>query len=309
MADPWLKFFPTDWRSDPALRMCGIAARGLWIEMIALMHEATPYGHLLVAGRSPTDAQLAVLVGAPSDQIPELLGELDAAGVFSRTREGVIYSRKMTRTAKKAAVARKNGKMGGNPTLCNSEDNPALVKGSLNGRVKTQKPEARSQIPESSTTTVREGDPVVVDDQSRRRDEVLRLMGLDGVIRPDGRFTGQTVDMAEMPKWDALGLTKSEQDAKIREMLIKQRAKDPGFFPNRWSWFTAGMTELAASKQRTSAGSAPPAPAFTNPEAEAAKREIDREWAAIGDRADREAEAMRHELMDRYRNLKAAAGI
>lgn len=145
MSDPWLKFYPTDWRSDPALRMCSLAARGLWIEMIALMHEAVPYGHLLVSGRSPTDAQLAVLVGAPSEQIPELLGELDAAGVFSRTREGVIYSRKMTRTAKKSAIARKNGKNGGNPTLCNKAQNNPSVNQTATDRDKPQKPEARSQ--------------------------------------------------------------------------------------------------------------------------------------------------------------------
>lgn len=148
MSNPWLKFYPTDWRSDPALRMCSMAARGLWIEMIALMHEAVPYGHLLVSGRSPTDAQLAVLVGAPSDQIPELLGELDAAGVFSRTREGVIYSRKMTRTAKKAAIARKNGKNGGNPILCKEGENTPLDNQIPTDRDKPQKPEARSQKPE-----------------------------------------------------------------------------------------------------------------------------------------------------------------
>lgn len=145
MSDPWLKFYPTDWRSDPALRMCSMAARGLWIEMIALMHEAVPYGHLLVAGRSPTDTQLAVLAGAPSDQIPELIGELDAAGVFSRTREGVIYSRKMTRTAKKAAIARKNGKNGGNPSLSKHRENPPSDNPPDKGGVKPQKPEARSQ--------------------------------------------------------------------------------------------------------------------------------------------------------------------
>lgn len=117
MAEPWMKFYPTDWRSDPRLRMCGMAARGLWIEMIALMHEAAPYGHLLVSGRSPTDAQLAVLAGAPPDQVPELIGELESAGVFSRTKEGVIYSRKMTRAAKKAALDRKAGNRGGNPKL------------------------------------------------------------------------------------------------------------------------------------------------------------------------------------------------
>src|SRR5579875_3505995 len=107
-AAPWMKFYPSDWRSDPRLRMCGLAARGLWMEMIALMHEATPYGHLLVSGKPPTDIQLAMLAGTSPDQIPALLGELEAAGVFSRTGKGVIYSRRMTRDDKRTRAARAN---------------------------------------------------------------------------------------------------------------------------------------------------------------------------------------------------------
>lgn len=145
MSEPWMKFYPTDWRADPALRMCSLAARGLWIEMLGLMHEAIPYGHFLVSGQSPTDTQLAVLVGAPPEQIPALIGELEAAGVFSRTREGVIYSRKMTRASKKAAIARKNGKNGGNPSLCNKKGNPPSDNRQDKGEDKPQKPEARSQ--------------------------------------------------------------------------------------------------------------------------------------------------------------------
>ena len=30
---PWLKFYPSDWRADIALRVCSIAARGLYFEM------------------------------------------------------------------------------------------------------------------------------------------------------------------------------------------------------------------------------------------------------------------------------------
>ncbi|MGH1414850.1 MAG: hypothetical protein ACRBB0_15285 [Pelagimonas sp.] len=142
---PFLKFYTSDWRADPALRMCGLAARGLWAEMICLMHEATPYGHLLVNGNSVTDAQLAALVGTPSELIPDLLGELETAGVFSRTRAGVIYSRKLAKMAKKTAVARKNGKSGGNPTLSKTKKNPALDKPPDKGRDKPQRPEARGQ--------------------------------------------------------------------------------------------------------------------------------------------------------------------
>jgi hypothetical protein len=146
MSNPWFKFFPTDWRADPALRMCSPAARGVWIDMICLMHEATPYGHLLINGHCPTDAQLAVLLGMPPEQFSEIQGELEQAGVFSRTREGVIYSRKMTRSAKKAATARKNGRKGGNPSLCNNGEKSASDNLKDKGGVKTQKPEPRSQI-------------------------------------------------------------------------------------------------------------------------------------------------------------------
>jgi hypothetical protein len=156
MADPWLKFYTSDWRADPRLKMCSLASRGLWIEMICIMHEADPYGHLLVSGLTPTDTQLAVLTGASPDQIAALLGELESAGVFSRTRAGVIYSRKMSRMAKKAATARNNGRKGGNPSLSKERQNQPSDKGgdnpSLKGRDKTQKPEAR--VKEKEDTNV-----------------------------------------------------------------------------------------------------------------------------------------------------------
>jgi hypothetical protein len=142
--NPWLKFYPLDWRGDPKLRMCSMAARGLWIEILALMHEATPYGHLLVTGKSPTDMQIAVLAGAPSDQVTELLGELEAHGVFSRTKDSVIYSRRMIRDEKRSAVARKNGGKGGNPSLSNDKGKSDPVNPKDNTGDKPQKPHSRS---------------------------------------------------------------------------------------------------------------------------------------------------------------------
>ena len=105
--------------------------------------------------------------------------------------------------------------------------------------------------PLRETTTAREAAPVVVAERHSRREEVLALMGCDTAgITPDGRFTGTTNDMQEPPKWDALGLSRSEQDAKIREMLAKQRVRQPGFMPRSWAWFTAGMIDLARAKSQ-----------------------------------------------------------
>lgn len=143
--NPWMKFYPSDWRSDPKVRLCSMAARGLWIEMLALMHEADPRGHLIVSGQRPTDIQLSVLTGCPTDQLPDLLGELESAGVFSRTSKGVIYSRRMTRDEKRARNSRKNGKNGGNPTLCNSKPITVQVNPEDKPPDNTQRPEAICQ--------------------------------------------------------------------------------------------------------------------------------------------------------------------
>ncbi len=135
-AQPWFKFHPLDWRADEKLRLCSLAARGLWIEMLAIMHRSERYGHLLIAGSVPTDAQLAVQVGASSAEVTALLADLAAADVFSKTASGAIYSRRMTRDHKKAKEARKNGKAGGNPTLCKKTDNSASDKGQDNRPLK-----------------------------------------------------------------------------------------------------------------------------------------------------------------------------
>ncbi|GAN55234.1 hypothetical protein [Tanticharoenia sakaeratensis] len=113
----WSKFWWQDWQRDPALRMCSLAARGAWIEMLCLMADADPVGHLLVNGRSPSPRQLGAVLGCGEKEAAKLLGELADNGVFSRTDDGVIYSRRMVRDKAVSDEASANGKMGGNPRL------------------------------------------------------------------------------------------------------------------------------------------------------------------------------------------------
>ena len=141
---PWLKFYPADWRADPALRMCSLAARGLWMEMLAIMHEASPRGSLLINGNTIRAKKLASLCGATLHETKTLLAELEAAGVFSRTDDGTIFSRRMKRDDEKAERDKANGKEGGNPRL----------KVGVNPLDKAQRPEARSQNPESISEKV-----------------------------------------------------------------------------------------------------------------------------------------------------------
>lgn len=105
---PYLKFFPADWRGDPALRMCSLAARGLWADMLCIMHEAKPRGSLLINGHKVNAKQLAQLCGASAIEVAKLLGELFLAGVYSREEDGTIFSRRMRREAAKSEVGRKH---------------------------------------------------------------------------------------------------------------------------------------------------------------------------------------------------------
>jgi hypothetical protein len=85
------------------------------VDLIGLMHDAEPYGHLLVNGKAPTTKQLAAILGDSEKELKNLLVELESAGVFSKTEAGVITSRRMVRDEEKAREDANNGRRGGNP--------------------------------------------------------------------------------------------------------------------------------------------------------------------------------------------------
>lgn len=135
MSRPWMKFYPADWRSDPALRRCSMAARGLWMEMLCIMHEAEPYGHLVIKGVPVDDVTLAKLAGIGLKECRKSLASLRELGVYSVSEQGNIFSRRMEADHAKALKDKEHGKKGGNPDLI----------GGVNPGVKAQKPEARDQ--------------------------------------------------------------------------------------------------------------------------------------------------------------------
>ena len=145
---PWMKFYPADWRADTALRMCDPLSRYVWLEMIGIMHEAVPYGHLVINGNPVTDTMLSKLADVPLKAIKLALKELGRAGVFSVTDGEIIFSRRMVRDDLKARSNKDNGGKGGNPVLINqglsdSSDNPKD-----NQVVKAHIPDTRYQIPD-----------------------------------------------------------------------------------------------------------------------------------------------------------------
>lgn len=98
---PWLKWYPRDWRGEQKLRVCSVGARGLWMDLLCLMHEGDPYGHLTIDGVPVLIEDIASLAGLDHATTKSLMDELERRGVFSRNGDGVIYSRRMVRDEKR----------------------------------------------------------------------------------------------------------------------------------------------------------------------------------------------------------------
>lgn len=112
MKRPAFQFYPADWRKDSALQACSVAARGLWIELMCIMHECEPYGTLSINGKALDSQGIARLVGESPVAVKRLLGELEGAGVFSRTESGAIYSRRMVKDERVRNARADGGKDG-----------------------------------------------------------------------------------------------------------------------------------------------------------------------------------------------------
>ena len=98
MKRPSFQFYPADWRKDPALSTCSLAARGLWIEMMCLAHEGERYGVLSINNGHPMSVQqIARAVGESPTVIARLVAELEQSSDFSRDTHGCILSRRMVR--------------------------------------------------------------------------------------------------------------------------------------------------------------------------------------------------------------------
>src|SRR5690348_15303133 len=96
------KFWWQDWHGDKALHACSMGARGFWMELLCIAHEGTPYGHITINGEAATMRQMAGSANCTERDASKWLAELEAAKVFSRNEQGVIYNRRMIRDAIKS---------------------------------------------------------------------------------------------------------------------------------------------------------------------------------------------------------------
>ena len=129
----WSKFSWRDWSADKALHPCSLAAKGFWIELLCIMHEGVPVGHLTMGGHPASLRQMAANAYCSEREAAKYLAELEAAGVFSRTEDGTIYCRRMVKDAAASEAGREHASKRWNGHGPNGSPNGG-AKGEANGQ-------------------------------------------------------------------------------------------------------------------------------------------------------------------------------
>lgn len=213
---PSMQFYPGDWMKDPAVRACSLPARGLWIDMLCLMHESCERGYLQHQnGKAVNNEQLARMVGCSVNAASRLVRELEDAGVFSRTETGVIYSRRQvrdeeTRSKTRERVSRHRGKRN---ATCNADVTPKKHDTSFSSSV---------SLPNGAETFAEEWPKVRDAARHFARNDRIEFEGVTDTIGPIA------IQVAKQIGWEQLAadLSTAGDGSRIREFDFKRRFED-----------------------------------------------------------------------------------
>jgi len=111
-ARPSFQFYPDDWLSETGLRLCDLAARGLWIDLLCHMFKSPKRGLLYSRANQMGSREIAQLVGRPIAEVKQSIDQLIRYGVCETTADGTIYSRRLVREAARHDSKVMAGKIG-----------------------------------------------------------------------------------------------------------------------------------------------------------------------------------------------------
>lgn len=97
---PYLPLYTGDWKKDAKLSRCSTAARGVWIDLLCVMHDEDRSGELC-----GTADELGILARCSASEVVQALTELQAKGAAEVTKErnGMwrVCNRRMCKDAEK----------------------------------------------------------------------------------------------------------------------------------------------------------------------------------------------------------------
>jgi len=100
---PFMQLFPGDWLKDPAVSGLSPAARGIWFDLICVMHEAGRSG--VIAG---TRASLSRMARCSTDELGGAINEFQLCNTCDVSEDGNTVVTLVNRRMKREADGRKS---------------------------------------------------------------------------------------------------------------------------------------------------------------------------------------------------------
>ena len=152
---PALQWYPGDWRKDIAVQSLSFHDRGVWFEILNLMHESERRGLLLLNGIAMSEDALARILGLDKQTLTLTITTLLTTGVASRDEDtGALMNRRMVRDENLRTVRAEAGKKGGNPVLLKRKETSSVKHNST--------PSTSSSISTSDNLTLNRSDAKIL---------------------------------------------------------------------------------------------------------------------------------------------------
>lgn len=140
---PWFPFSPAVWHQDVGIQTLTYEERGIWFEMLLMMHDSEEYGYLSLNGKAISNERLAQLLNLSVEKMNAVVETLLDLGVCKReevplkTKDldkhnhndnppvmGRLYNRRLVIDQEKRLKITKEKRKGGNPNFQKGLPNP-----------------------------------------------------------------------------------------------------------------------------------------------------------------------------------------
>ena len=153
---PAIQFYVGDWRKDPGVQTLDFYSRGVWFEILCLMHESERRGVLLLNGAAMPENSLAKLLGISPVLCKKSLKKIITHGVASQEKDsGALMCRRMVRDEAFRQKRASYGHLGGEATKRRSPEGGTggAAKGHLTPHLTGQQKGTPSSSSSSSAST------------------------------------------------------------------------------------------------------------------------------------------------------------
>tara|TARA_R100000963_G_C4622415_1_gene89553 strand:+ start:103 stop:837 length:735 start_codon:yes stop_codon:yes gene_type:complete len=150
---PAIQFYPSDWMTDPGVRALSHEERGVWIDLLCIMHQCSERGKLSLNGKPYPLNRLACLLRLSEAKLNDTINVLLDFNVATKEdASGILINRRMVRDEAKRLgtkeIARKRSEAGRKGGLASGK------KRSKPASKTKQKEAPSSPSPSSSSTPV-----------------------------------------------------------------------------------------------------------------------------------------------------------